>query len=103
MVKKTAIEFKDFLKEYKIFGLAIGFVIGLAANDLVKSLVNNIIMPLLTPFIPKGGWETATLNLGPFALGWGAFLSSLIYFIIIATVIFIVAKKVLKLEKVGKK
>jgi large conductance mechanosensitive channel len=47
-------EFKQFLKEYKVMGLAIAFIMGVAATTLVQSLVNNIIMPLITPFIPGG-------------------------------------------------
>lgn len=45
-------EFMDFLNEYKIAGLAIAFIMGVAATSLVKSLVDNIIMPTVTPFIP---------------------------------------------------
>lgn len=96
-------EFMDFLKEYKIIGLAIAFVIGVAANQLVKSLVDNIVMPLIGPLIPGGEWKEAILTLGPFALSWGKFVSDLIYFIIVALVIFIIAKKLLKEEKVPKK
>ena len=93
----------DFLKEYKVIGLAIAFIIGAAASALVKSLVDNIIMPLITPFIPGGAWKTATVALGPIVIGWGAFLGELINFVIIAFVVFMIAKKVLKEEKVSKK
>ncbi len=96
-------EFKEFLSEYKVIGLAVAFIIGFAATALVKSLVDNIIMPLITPFIPGGAWQTATLTIGPIVLSWGAFLGSLINFLIIAWVVFIIAKKVLKEEKVTKK
>ena len=96
-------EFMDFLKEYKVIGLAIAFIIGAAASALVKSLVDNIIMPLITPFIPGGAWKTATVALGPIVIGWGAFLGELINFVIIAFVVFMIAKKVLKEEKVSKK
>lgn len=96
-------EFKEFLKEYKVIGLAVAFIIGSAATALVQSLVNNIVMPLITPFVPNGEWQTAKLILGPFTFGWGAFLSALINFIIIAFVVFIIAKMVLKEETVTKK
>jgi len=96
-------EFIEFLKEYKVIGLAIAFVIGIASKDMIKSLVDNIIMPIITPFIPGGAWETATFSLGPILLRWGAFLSSLINFVIIALIVFIIAKKVLKEKKVTKK
>jgi large conductance mechanosensitive channel len=96
-------EFKDFLKEYKVIGLAVAVIIGLAANALVQSLVNNIVMPIITPFIPGGAWQTATFSIGPIVIGWGAFLGALINFIIIAFVVFLIAKYLMKEEKVAKK
>ena len=96
-------EFMDFLYEYKVIGLAIAFIIGVAATALIKSLVDNIIMPFVTFFIPGGAWKTATFALGPIVIAWGPFLSDLIYFIIVALIVFIVAKKVLKEDKVAKK
>ena len=95
-------ELMEFLQEYKIIGLAIAFVIGVAATALVKSFVDNIIMPIITVFVPGGAWRTATAQVGPFIFGWGPFLSDLIYFIIVALVVFIVAKQVLKMDKVTK-
>jgi len=100
---KVISEFKDFLKEYKVVGLAVAFIMGIAATDLVKSLVNNIIMPLATPFMPAGQWQTATFSLGPFHIGWGPFLSALINFVILAFAVFFIAKLVLREEKVTKK
>lgn len=100
-VKKRGVlmEFKEFLKEYKIITLAVAFVMGAATNDLVKSFVNNLIMPLIDPLIPDGTWETAILKLGPISLGWGSFVSSAIHFIILAAVVFFVVKKLLLRKK----
>ncbi|MEK6927826.1 MAG: MscL family protein [Nanoarchaeota archaeon] len=102
-MKQIISEFKEFLEEYKVIGLAIAFIMASAATVLVKSLVDNIIMPIITPFIPGGAWQQATLSLGPIVIGWGAFLGALINFIILALVIFLVAKLFLKEEKVIKK
>lgn len=102
-MKELIIEFKEFLKEYKVTGLAVAFIIGVAATALVKSLVDNIVMPIITPFIPGGAWQTAVWKLGPIFLGWGAFLGALINFIVIALVVFLIAKFFLKEEKVAKK
>ncbi len=96
-------EFIEFLKEYKVVALAIAFIMGAAATALITSLVNNIIMPVITPFIPGGAWKTATFALGPIVIGWGAFTGEVINFVIIALVVFIIAKKVMKEEKVTKK
>jgi large conductance mechanosensitive channel len=95
-------EFMDFLKEYKIVGLAVAFIMGVAATALIKSLVDNIIMPLITPLLPAGDWKTAVVQIGPFKMELGAFLAEVINFIIIAFVIFLIVKIVIKPEKVTK-
>ncbi|MBI4895888.1 MAG: MscL family protein [Candidatus Aenigmarchaeota archaeon] len=96
-------EFKEFLKEYKILALAIAFIIGLAATSLIQSLVDNIIMPMIIPLLSSGAWRTATVTIGPVILGWGAFLNAVINFVIIALAVFMVAKYMMKEEKVTKK
>ncbi len=96
-------EFKAFLDEYKVMGLAVAFIIGAALTALVQALVNFIVMPIITPFIPGGAWKEATFNMGPIIISWGAFLAALINFIIIAFVVFLIAKYMFKEEKVGKK
>lgn len=96
-------EFKDFLKEYKIVGLAIAFIMGAASTTLVKSLVDNIIMPLISPIFSGSNWQAAELVFGLIIIKWGQFLSDFIYFIILAFIIFLFAKFILKEEKVAKK
>lgn len=97
------VEFLEFLKEYKVVGLAVAFIIGAAATALVKSLVDNIIMPWVNVLIPSGDWKEAILTIGPVKLGIGPFAAECINFIIIALVVFIIAKHVMKEEKVEKK
>ena len=96
-------EFKDFLKEYKVIALAIAFIMGVAATALIKSLVDNIIMPIITPFIPGGAWQEATFNMGSIIIKWGAFFGAVINFVIIAFVVFLMAKWILKDDKISKK
>ncbi len=96
-------EFMEFIKEYKVMGIAVAFIMAAAATALVQSLVNDIVMPIITPFIPGGAWQTATLSLGPIVLKWGSFLGAVINFIILAFVVFMIAKMVLKEDKVAKK
>ena len=96
-------EFKDFLKEYKIMGLAVAFIIGAAATTLVQALVNDIVMPMITPFIPGGEWQNAKFSLGPIVISWGHFISVVINFAVIAFVVFAAAKYAMKEEKVTKK
>ena len=96
-------EFKEFLDEYKVMGLAVAFIIGVALTTLVQAFVNYIIMPIITPFIPGGAWKEATFSMGPIVISWGAFLAALINFVIIAFVVFMIAKYMFKEDKVGKK
>ncbi len=99
MVKQVWGDFKLFLSEYKVITLAVAFVMGAATNELVKSLVTNILMPVVNPLIPTGSWETAVWTIGAVTIGWGPFLSSLLNFVILAWIIFVVVKKVLKHNK----
>src|SRR5437879_9808927 len=55
-------EFMAFLKQYGVIGLAIAVIIGGKANALVTALVDGVLMPILTFFIPGGAWRTATLD-----------------------------------------
>jgi len=100
---KVLKEFKEFLTEYKIIGLAVAFIMGVAITALVKSLVDNVIMPIITPFIPGGAWKVATFTVWKIVISWGAFLAELLNFIIIALVVFMIAKAILKEDKVSKK
>jgi large conductance mechanosensitive channel len=58
-------------------------------------------MPLITPFVPGGEWQTATLTWGLIVLNWGAFLAALINFIIMALVMFLLVKYGLRKKKVS--
>ncbi len=91
-------EFLDFLKEYKIVGLAIAFVIGTASTALINSLVKDIIMPILSPILSAGAWKDAMLDLGPVHIAYGSFVAELLNFIILAAIVFFVTKKILKLQ-----
>ena len=89
-------DFGDFLQEYKVMGLAVAFIMGAATTTLVKSLVDDIIMPIITVIVPNGSWETATLPIGPIIIKWGYFLSALINFFAIALVVFLLIKSLKK-------
>jgi len=95
-------EFLTFLEEYGVIGLAIAFVIGAAVKDLVSVTVDTVIMPIVEIFLPEGNWQNAVLNLVGIELQIGVFLAALIDFLIIALLIFIFVKYILKKEKVEK-
>jgi large conductance mechanosensitive channel len=82
-------EFKDFISKYKIFGLAVAFIIALYVGTLVQALVADILLPLIGLAIP-GIENLATFVVGPFAIG--DFLVALITFLIVALLVFLVVK-----------
>ena len=89
-------EFMVFLNKYGIIGLAIAFIIGGAAGALVSALVSDILMPIVTFFIPGGGWREAIWIIGPIQLSIGHFIGALIDFVVIAIVVFILMKQLTK-------
>ena len=94
-------EFFAFLNKHKVIGLAVAFIIGVAAAKLVTSLVNDIIMPIISLLIPGGDWRTFTVQIGgtaaqPKNLLIGDFAGALVDFLIIALVVFMAVKFVVK-------
>ena len=85
-------EFIDFINKYGVVGLAIGFIIGSASKDLVSALVGDILMPVITFFIPGGTWREATLSVGPIVLSLGHFVGALLDYLIIALIVFYLMK-----------
>ena len=96
-------EFIAFLKQYGVIGLAIAVIIGGKANALVTALVDGILMPVVTFFIPGGAWRTAALDVGPVHLLWGPVVGATIDFVIVAFLVFWFSKKILREETVSKK
>ena len=92
-------DFMAFLKEYGIIGLAIAVIIGGKAGELVKAIVDGLLMPIVGLVLPSGDWQKWML--GPFAIG--SVLGALLNFLIVAFLVYWFAKKVLKEEKVVKK
>ncbi|MCZ7400910.1 MAG: MscL family protein [Candidatus Methanoperedens sp.] len=99
-VKKSLMqEFMDFLNKYGVIGLAVAFVMGAAVTKLVTALVTDLIMPIIGAVIPGGDWKAATLSIGNIKFLVGDFTSALIDFIIIALVIFLLVKSIIKEKK----
>ena len=87
--KNLAMEFLDFIKQYKILGLASAFILGLAVNALILSLAQDLITPIIGLVVP--GFESIEdIKIG--VLGIGNFIAAFINFIIIALIIFLIVK-----------
>lgn len=89
-------EFMEFLKNYQVIGLAVAVIIGAAAGKMVTAMVNDIIMPIIAVVIPGGDWKTSVLQAGPVKFLVGDFVGAIIDFIVIALVIFLVVKFIMK-------
>jgi large conductance mechanosensitive channel len=87
--KNLAAEFLQFIKKYKILGLASAFIIGLAVNALILSLATDIITPIIGLFIP--GFDNLK-EWYPAGFGLGIFIANIINFIIVAFIIFLIVK-----------
>ena len=89
-------EFMDFLNKYSVIGLAVAVVIGTAATKLVNSTVADIIMPIIAVLVPGGNWREAVLQIGPLKFLVGDYVGAIIDFVIVAMVIFLLVKYIMK-------
>jgi len=96
-------EFVEFLKTYGVVGLAIAVIIGGKLNELIGSLVNDLVMPLvLKPALAAANVDDIR-ELSAGGVLYGKVLGATIDFLVVAVIVFLFAKLVLKEEKVAKK
>ena len=114
-MKKFFQEFKEFIMKGNVIDMAVGVIIGAAFKDIVTSLTNNIISPILGLF---GGvdfnsykWVISTkevvnadgvVEVIENAIGYGSFLTAVINFLIMAFIIFCLVKLIAGVEHFGK-
>ena len=112
-MKKFFGEFKEFIKRGNVMDMAVGVVIGAAFSAIVTSIVNDIIMPLVSLatggidftnwFVALDGNKYETLEAaqtaGAATLNYGNLISVIINFIIVALCIFFVVKAMNKFKK----
>jgi large conductance mechanosensitive channel len=95
--------FGDFLKQYAVVGLAIGFIVGLQAQDLVRSLVTSFIDPTFQ-LLFGDKLQNKVFHIGfhgrEQAFMWGTFVRSVLYFLFVLAAIFVIVK-LLNLDKFG--
>jgi large conductance mechanosensitive channel len=96
-------EFREFLLKTNAFALAVGVIIGAAVGKVVSSIVSDLLMPVIGILVPGGEWRTIKIALthkpdGSVgnALMVGNFLGNVVDFVIIATVVFMITKAILK-------
>ena len=106
-------EFKEFIMRGNVMDMAVGVIIGGAFQAIIKSLVDDVIMPIIGAI--TGGIDftnmyvsldgntydsyAAAKEAGAAVLGYGAFITAVINFLLMAIVIFLVVKGINKLHK----
>lgn len=96
-------EFVSFLKGYGVLGLAIAVIIGGKLNELIGSLVNDLLMPLIfKPALTAANVDDIK-KLQYEGIYYGKVIGATADFIIVALVVFLIAKFILREEKVAKK
>ena len=115
-MKKFIAEFKEFAMKGNVVDMAIGVVIGAAFGKITTSLVNDVIMPLIsriTGGVDFSAWkwvlkaaevdETGAETAAEIVVNYGSFIAVVLDFLIIALVLFMVVKAINKLRSIGKK
>lgn len=87
-------EFKAFAMKGNVIDLAVAVVIGAAFGKIVSSLVANIIMPLIGVLLGGISFSNMSLEVGNSEVTYGVFLQSVVDFVIVAFVIFLVVKAI---------
>ena len=92
-------EFKAFVMRGNVLDLAVAVIIGGAFGKIVSSLVNDILMPVIGLIIGGVNFSERSLTVGAAVITWGVFVQTIIDFLIIAFVIFLIVKTANKLKK----
>jgi large conductance mechanosensitive channel len=96
-------EFKKFLLETNALALAVGVIIGAAVGKVVSSMVSDLLMPVIGLLIPGGAWRELKFVLSSKpdgtpanAITYGAFIGNVVDFVIVAFIVFMITKSLLK-------
>ena len=91
-------EFKEFIQRGNVMDMAVGVIIGGAFTGIVTSLTDNIINPLIT-VVTGGGTEISGLVVPGTSIDFGAFISAVINFLIVALIVFCLVKSMNKFQE----
>ena len=102
-MKKNIEEFKKFIARGNVIDLAVGVIIGGAFSSIVTSLVNNILTPIIGLVLGGVDFSSLSLTFRDTKIEYGAFIQSIIDFLIIAVCIFTIVKIINKIMHIKKK
>lgn len=89
-------QFKEFLVKHGVLALAIAVVMGAAVGKLVAAIVADLIMPIIGATTPGGNWRTVVWQVGNIKFGIGDFMGAVLDFMIVALVVFMITKALIK-------
>lgn len=92
-------EFKEFVNRGNVIDLAVAVVIGAAFGKIISALVSGILMPFIGLILGGINITDKVWKIGDAAIKWGAFLQSIVDFLIIAFSIFVAIKLMTKLQR----
>ena len=87
-------DFKTFALRGNLLELAVAFVLGLAFAALVTSFVNDIVMNIIAAVAGKPDFSGLTFSIGKGVIRYGAFLTALVTFLLIAAVLYLILRAV---------
>ncbi|MEE0930325.1 MAG: large conductance mechanosensitive channel protein MscL [Acutalibacteraceae bacterium] len=105
-MKKFFKEFKEFIMRGNVLDLSVAVIVGAAFQSIVKSLTDNIISPVIGLFTQMNFDELMLVIPFPnneVTIKYGAFITAVINFLIMAFVIFVLVKAINKVMSLGKK
>ena len=92
-------QFKEFIMRGNVLDLAVAVIIGGALGKIVSSLVNDLLMPVVGLALGKVDFSGLTWTVGDASVNYGLFIQSIVDFIIVAFVIFLVVKSANAMKK----
>lgn len=92
-------EFREFAVRGNVMDLAVAVIIGGAFGKIVTSLVNDLLMPLIGLVMGRVNFANLAIVVGGAEVRWGAFFQSIIDFVIIAFVIFLLVRAINRLKR----
>ena len=101
MIKKFLKEFKDFAVKGSVINLAVGVMIGAAFQSVVTSLTTNILSPVVG-LLTRQNFDSLHIAVYDATINYGAFITSVVNFIIMALVVFLLVKFINGLQTIGK-